>query len=320
MCPGLVALRVSWIWLALALVALPAPAVAEPGFVWQAPASCPDVDEVQLRVERRLGKDVDGMLHGIEIEIERDGAGYVATVDLRGVTVANDIRTLRSSRCDELADAIAVIIARVASEARQTQVADVDDDVPPGMRRTRLTRPAPEPVVRKVTPEWGGGLRALALSGVGAQPGVGIGGELAGYVRHDDTFAEIAYARWSPSSELLHLGAPGRVDVSLGLVALRMGWGPERMPIRAWFGAELGRMKGAGVALNDPDVGSGRWTALDAGFGVAWPMARHARLVGTFEIAAPLERTRFALIDGVEVYRAGLAAARCSFGIEVGWR
>lgn len=309
------------IWLALAAMARPA--VCEPGFVWQAPSSCPDSDEILSRVERRLGDaapGVEGMLHGIEIEIARDHEGYLATVDLRGVTVANDVRTLRSARCDELADAIAVIVARVASEARHPRVAyAVDDESPPGTER-RLSRPGAEPAATEVTRKWGGGIRALALSGVGAQPGVGVGGELAVYVRKHDLFGEVSYARWMPSSELLQIGAPGRVDIGLAVTALRLGWAPERLPLRAWLGAELGVINGAGVALSAPDAGSSRWTAIDAGFGVGWPMAKHARLVGTFEVAAPLGRTRFSLVDGVELYASGFASARCAFGIEVGWQ
>ncbi len=308
----------------LAVGAMHTPALAEPGFVWHAPSSCPDADEVRLRVERRLGSAVEGMLHGIEIAISLDHGGYIATVDLRGVTVANDIRTLRSERCDELADAIAMIVARLASEVHHSATAygDADPDDPwfPGAPHDLLSRPDPALAPVHVARKWGGGVRALGLSGVGAQPGVGVGGELAGYVRRDDLFAEISHARWTPSTELLRSGTPGHVDVGLAIIALRVGWGPEGMPLRAWLGAELGTMKGAGIALDHPDADSGRWTAIDAGFGVAWPMAEHARLVGTFEVAAPLERTRFALIDGIEIYQPALAAARCAFGIEVGWR
>lgn len=322
----------------LALAALAAPAVADHGFVWRAPASCPRADEVRARVERRLGGSLDGLVHGIEIEITRDGSGFVASVDARALTVANDVRTLRSTRCSELADAIAVIVARLASEARKVEpartaplgtepqmiesapptVAVVDEPGPDDEREMRLARVAP--VSARTAHRWGGGMRALALSGIGALPRINLGGEIAGYLRREDYFGEIGIARWVPQSARLDPGAPARVDVSLDVVALRGGWGPERLPIRAWLLTEVGRMQGEGLAVLDPQVDSSRWIAVGGGFGVAWPMARLARLVGTFEIAVPLQRTTFMLRNGADLYEPSPIAARCALGLELGWR
>lgn len=321
----------------LALAALAAPAVADRAFAWRAPASCPRADEVRARVERRLGGSLDGLVQGIEIEITRDGSGFVAQLDARALTVANDIRTLRSTRCSDLADAIAVIVARLASEARKAEpahpapfgtepqmiesappvVAVADEPGPEEEREARVVRSGPSPVRPRT---WGGGVRALALSGIGALPRINLGGEIAGYVRHDDYFGEIALARWVPQSARLDPGAPARVDVSLDVVALRGGWGPERLPIRAWLLTEVGRMQGQGLAVLDPQVDSSRWIAVGGGFGVAWPMARLARLVGTFEVAVPLQRTTFMLRNGADLYEPSAMAARCALGLELGWR
>ncbi|MBL0219210.1 MAG: hypothetical protein IPQ07_35740 [Myxococcales bacterium] len=327
----------------IALVAMAAPSAAEPAFGWRAPASCPRAEEIKARVERRLGAPIDGAVHGIEIEITRDGTGFVAQIDARALTVANDVRTLRSARCEELADAIAVIIARLASQARHAEpsgvlavepprraqpVVAVDQDARDARDEIDQRGPADEeradvqvraPVI---TPprRWGGGVRLLALSGVGALPRINLGGELAGYVRREHHFVELAVGRWVPQSARLDPGAPARVDVSLDVVTVRGGYGPEHLPIRAWVSAEIGRLQGAGMAVVDPQVGSGRWVAVGGGFGVAWPMAPHARLVGTFELAIPLERTRFMLQNGGDLYQPAAAAARCALGLELGWR
>jgi hypothetical protein len=319
----------------LALAAVAAPAAAEPAFRWRAPASCPRADEVRARVERRLGGPIDGVVHGIEIEITRDGSGYVAQIDARALTVANDVRTLRSAKCTELADAIAVIVARLASEARKAEVAPpttepqmleaappvvsvVDEPGPEQEQETRVARTLP--TVAKPHRRWGGGVRALALSGIGALPRINIGGELAGYVRREDYFGELAVARWVPQEARLDPGAPARVDVSLDVVALRGGWGPEHLPIRAWLLTEVGRMQGEGLAVLEPRVGSSRWIAVGGGFGVAWPMAPRVRLVGTFEVAVPLQRTTFMLQNGADLYEPSAVAARCALGLELGWR
>ena len=322
----------------LALAAVAAPAAAEPAFGWRAPTSCPRADEVRARVERRLGGPIDGVVHGIEIEITRDGSGFVASIDARALTVANDVRTMRSTKCSELADAIAVIVARLATEARKaepartaapttepqmleaapTVVSVVDEPGPEQEREARIVRVLPSTAVPHR--RWGGGVRALALSGIGALPRINIGGEIAGYVRRDDYFGEIGLARWVPQSARYDPGAPARVDVSLDVVALRGGWGPEYLPIRAWMLTEVGRMQGEGVEVLQPRVGTSRWIAVGGGFGVAWPMAPHARLVGTFEVAVPLQRTTFMLQNGADLYEPSVVVARCALGLELGWR
>ena len=315
---------------ALLLVAFAAaPVAAEPAFGWRAPLKCPGIDDVRARVERRLGGSIDGAVRGVEIQITRDGSDYVAEIDARALTVANDVRTLRSARCDELADAVAVIIARLASEVRaavpppphvaapKQEAAFVAETRGPEetVRRDTVLEPA-----RPVRHVWGGGLRALALSGIGALPRINIGGEIGGYVRYKRHIFELAFARWIPESARLDPGAPARVDVSLDVVTLRGGWGPEELPIRAWLSAEVGVMSGSGVAVVDPKTESGRWAALGGGFGVAWPMAPHARLVGTFELAIPLFRTTFMLQNGADLYQPAPAAVRCALGLELGWR
>jgi len=307
----------------VAALGAPVPAArAEPSsdaaLIWQAPDSCPDAGEVRARIERRLGAPVERVVRGVAVDvaIQRDGreARYVARIDLRGLRgktgrpVDAEVRELTSARCDELTDAVAVVIARIAAEAG------------PVAGELRAERAATRPVVPAAPPPWGAGLRMLGLSGIGAMPGVSVGGEMSGYVRARWLVAELVGMSWLRSASVVHLGAPARIDVSLALAALRLGWGPEHLPLRAWLGGELGALRGAGVALEDPRVETGRWIAVGTGFAVAWPIFTHARLVGAIELSVPLSRPRFMLQDGSEVYRPGPAAVRSGLGVEVGWR
>ena len=306
--------RVACIWLALLATAHAEPRTDE-ALVWQAPANCPDAADVRARIERRLGMPLE-KVHGIEVEITPDGTAFVARIDLRGITVENTIRTLSSARCDALTDAVAVIVARIAIDAIAARAApqEVEYEAPPpyAHHEVPVAPPAPHP--------FGGGVRLLGLSGVGALPGVSVGLELAGYVRYHDAFVEVAGAAWEPTPKTLSNGAPGRVEVGLGTIGMRAGWGPEDLPLRGWIVAELGVIQGAGQALDDPQIGAGGWFALGGGFGVAWPMSPHSRIVGTVEAVAPVGRARFVLADGTELFRPGPATARCAFGLEVGWR
>jgi hypothetical protein len=287
---------------------------AENGFVWQAPASCPDGEDVRARIERRLGAPLE--IHGVEVAITRNGSAFVAHVDTRGVTVANQIRTLTSARCEELADAVAVVVARLASEWRAREAT-----------RVAITPPAPAPIVidRESTHPpaermWRGGVRMLALSGIGTVPRVGIGGELSVFAIRRNHYAELGVARWVAQSAYLVQGAPGRVEVGLDVVTARAGWAPQRMPLRAWLGGEFGSMRGQGAGFEDPRGGQATWIAVTAGFGVGWPMSRYARLVGTFEVAVPTSSVRFAVNEGGDIYRSSWAAARCALGLELGLR
>ena len=294
----------------IAMLAIAAPARAD--FHWDAPASCPDAEAVRARLA------VD--LPDVAVAITRARGGFVARL-----AVGSEVRNLTARRCDDLADAIALIVARLAREHREVRVAIAEIPLPPPppavpasdveMPEVYMRRAAaPEP------PRWGGGARLLGLSGVGAVPQVGVGVELAGFVRHDDTFVEIAGARWGEGGVVLHEGAPAHVAVGLDLLAVRLGWGPERLPIRVWGTAERGNMSGEGYQLGDPRFGSGTWTAIGTGFGVAWPMFPNARLVGSFEVAVPIQRPRFVLDGGDTVYQPSLMTARVAFGLEVGWK
>jgi hypothetical protein len=308
-CRFAVVVRVLWIW-----VVLVATASAEPhragGLIWHAPTACPDIDEVRARIEHRLGAPIEAMVHGIEAEITAAvGAhGFVARVDLRGLGAGNSIRVLTAARCDELTDAIAVIIARLAAAASEA--------APAGPAAPELAVQAP---IAELPRPWGAGVRVLGTTGIGAQPRVGSGAELGIYGRHGAMFADLAVARWQPTSQVLHPGAPARVEVQLRTVALRLGWRPEQLPLRAWLTGELGTLRGEGIALGDSVVGSGTWGSVGAGFGVAWPMLRYARLVGAIELAVPVRAIRFVLRDGMELYRSEPATARCGVGLEVGW-
>lgn len=320
--------------------------VDDPGFVWRAPDGCPDAATVRTRTEQRLGGPLDG-LHGIEIDITHERTGFVARIDARAITVANDIRTLKSRRCDALGDAVAVVLARLATEARLSRASGpaagsrgdlgstppldttvgmaptstaaldtVEHDIEHDMSDQHI---ADEEPARPRARRWGGGVQLLGLSGVGALPQINLGAELSGFVRRGQRFASLGVSRWVPQSARVAPGAPGGVEVKLDTLVVRAGWAPSAVPVRAWIVGEVGQIQGTGVYLDTERTGGALWIALGAGVGVGWPMSPRARLVGTFEVAIPQERPRFMLAAGSDLYQPAPAAARCALGLEVGW-
>jgi hypothetical protein len=303
------------------LLLAPALALAD-GFAWTAPAGCPTSDDVRARIDRRLSEGVEP--DQITVDVIKQRGRFVATI-----STPTSERTVASARCTELADAVAVIVARLATEQHAARpvvepvlgiIVAVAPKPPVPPLAASLSVVERDPVPEQRVGKWGGGLRLLGLSGIGIMPRVGIGTEAAGYLRRNDVYGEVGYARWRESSVHLSPGAPGGVVVGLQMLNMRGGWASRRMPLRAWAGVEIGEMTGAGVALLQAQIGEGRWTAIASGFGVGWPIAKHVRLVGTFELAAPIQRARFLLGDGSEIYQPSSASARCALGFEVGWR
>lgn len=304
----------------------PAPAAAA-SLDWHAPASCPDAASLRQRVEQRINRSLDDVLVAVAIEVSLAAGRYTARVDLGAVTVANDVRTLTSARCSELTDAVAVIVARVASDAiahGQTRVVRpaparrvaVRDDGDPGL----VDSPTPAARGPRVPRPWTVGVRLGGISGIGVIPKVGLGAELVATVRISNHLAELGASRWLASAAQLHDGAPAKLNIELDAATVRYGWRPPIMPLRAWVAVEVGNMHGAGVQLPTAQLESGRWVAAGAGFGIAWQMSPWARLVGATETLLAIERVRFAMGDGIVVYAPSPMSVRATCGLEVGWQ
>lgn len=292
-------------------------ATTSAGVVWRAPASCPSEADLRLRVEQRLERSLDHVVLGVEVDVTRASGRYLARIDLAAVTVANDVRTLTSKRCGDLTDAVAVIVARVASEAiAQRRVAFLDADEPPRLVDTIVLEPQAPPPPRR----WTIGARLSGVSGIGVLPQVGLGGELAVTLRRDHHLAELAATRWVTSAAQFHNGRPAKVDVDLDVAAARYGWRPYELPLRAWLAVEVGTMRGAEIQLPSEQLEGGRWIAAGAGFGIAWQMKPWLRLLGTTETMLAIERVRFTTGEGLVAYAPSPMSVRTTVGLEVGWQ
>jgi hypothetical protein len=299
---------------ALLVVLLGAGVAHADGFTWRAPLECPTSGDVRERIDRRLGSGSIDEITDIDVLVTRDKRGFAAHILSLGTTGQG--RSLEAMKCDELADAVAVVVARLATDARAANE----------VRSTRRKNDLAKDVVstRCVFPDrhaerWNGGMRALALSGIGMTPHVGVGGDISGFVQRGNKFVEVGYARWVERPLQMFPGDNGSVELGTQLFAVRGGWASTRMPLRAWGGVETGTMHGVGATLNrqQPD---GRWVALSAGFGVGWPMSPRTRLVGTFEVAAALQRATFTFMDGTEISEPAPLSARSAIGLEVAFR
>lgn len=287
-------------WLPVVALLGTTPAVAQPelGLAWQAPAECPDVEDVRARIAKRLGAALDEAAIGVAITISRDGDAFVAQIDGPG-----EPRTLTSTHCDELADAAAVIVARIAGEAR-APIAEV-------------RAPAAEPVAPPEPTElvgdghrWHAGIRLSTIGATGVVPGTGLGAELVAVAHRGDVYAELGAARWRTG--VADVGNVG-VDVALTVVTARLGW--RFAPLRVWVVAEGGAMEGSVAGAGS----AGGWLGLGAGGGGAWHLTGPLSMVAGLEGVAAVERAQLILSNRMPAYESAPVSLRISVGFELAW-
>jgi hypothetical protein len=105
-------------------------AAAELIIEWRAPADCPDRDELSSRVQRLIGDDVVLNLTASTSVTRRAGA-YRAEVQVTS-PAGIGTRVIEDTRCDRLADNVALIVALSAAPLGAAPAASADE--PGGLR------------------------------------------------------------------------------------------------------------------------------------------------------------------------------------------
>ncbi len=288
--------------LVVALLTMAAATAHAAGWTWHAPDGCPDEHAFHQAVTSRLDRSLAELPLSVDVSITMEPSGFTARLTVHGAI--DDARELTSDTCSELADAIAVVVARLASTLPEPQA------------------PAPAPII--VQPEaprtaWNGGLRLSSLFGTGSAPGFGIAGELGAWVSRGSWELAISGSRWKANSAMLE-GTMSGVDVAVQAVVVRAGWRQRGGPIRTWVVAELGSIRGEGIGLMNDRTGSSRWSAAGAGGGYALPLTRRIAVLASAELEFVLDRTQFRVDSGTAVYRTPAFAFHGGLAIEAGWR
>jgi len=324
---------------AVVLLVAGAGQAAADGPNWRAPRGWPSASELTHRIEQRLEHSLDDVALDVAVTVTRVRGHHVAVV----ATSGHAARRLEAVRCDELTDAVAVVVARIVADAFAEQSAgDLDAGVdvdaieiePPPSRSARVAAddsdsplvdrgasPPATPATGYVPRPWTISARMSGVSGIGVIPRVGLGGELAVSVRAGEHLAELGASRWVASAAEFHAGTPSNVDVNLDATIGRYGWRPALLPVRAWLVVEVGTMHtGRSVAIPGAGADSSRWIATGAGFGIAWQMTPWIRLFGSTEAMVALRRGHVASDDGMDIYVPAPMSVRTTCGLEVGWQ
>ena len=294
-------MRWSFVWLGITVARL---ARADVQLAWHAPAACPDGAAMRAAILQHVEDPVDQIELAVTVEVVVAPEGFVAHV-----TTADETRELASASCSELAEAVAVVVARAAVDRHVAPPVTVPVIAVPVVRVA-----APVPIVRPAA--WNAGVRVAALAGNGFSPELGVAGEVAAWVSYHRFDVELGGSRWAATTA--DVGSNAGVEVGLSALALRLGWAPAER-VRAWVVGELGAQHGTGVGFSGSSEGSGRWVAAGGGAGLVWPLAPHVAAVAAGELEVAIERTDFA-VSGMTVYEAPRLAERVRLGVELRWR
>lgn len=322
----------------LALVSYPAIAHAEsrpgprPRFSWPQDLP-PDMDcATYAGVEQRLEDALGGPLseHSLDTEytvhIERAAGHYRLVLVTESAGVRGE-RVIEGESCDEVADAVVLMIALGVEGARGRQATPPAPRPPVQAAEPVASQQSPVPS-RAATPKSPGEgtrweMRAGALVDLGYLPRAGVGLELGVSVR-------FARARF----ELSALGLPGvrseraadGAHVRVSLWAARASYCHrllgDRISLWPCLGAELGSARGEGIDLRDARDTSFVWFAGWLSVRGVLALSRQVALSLAPALALPLSRRRFVSSDAqgapaARLHTPALYDVRVALSVEV---
>lgn len=297
--------------LALAWVGPAAPADVD--LQWNAPASCPDRQQVLEQALELVAMEADA-LGGVSVRAQvREGAGDSFEMDLRLRTTSGTTeRAMNAVTCETLAEATALALVIAADEARALERLQQTSAAP---LVAEQTAPVASPGRVRGTVEVGTGLSLGALPGFGPHVFVGLGvrgdrWSVTGYGTH-------VFARTGSLDAVPESGAAGRFQLWAGGLrgCAHPNLGRVQLPLCA--GAEAGQIAGRGVGIENPQKNAEPWGAVVGGGTLVWSPIPSVGVFAGFQVVVPFIRPAFEVEGLGTVYRAASVGARSAVGLEM---
>jgi hypothetical protein len=309
-------------------------------FAWNAPASCPTRGEVLARAERLVGHTLTRAAPGQPV-------GLVATVEpLPNATWQLDVlsgaraqseRSVTASSCDELGDAMALLIAlsidpdyaaRQGAPLTPEGHASFANPDPPPATPLSPKQPEPAPIVKPMPiargraewpPEPTPARAHLALGAIGAVwagrlPGVAPGGVLRGALSLEEWVFDVELG-FFPTRHVTK-GSAG-ADLSLATLDGSFGYALFDGLLTPYLGLELDRLHGAGTELENPQSDAVWLLGLDAGLRLSYPVHESIRLMASGRVSVLTEQARFHIDPDTELFRPARVGAQFGLGAEL---
>jgi hypothetical protein len=298
-----------------------APAVAA-GVAWQAPADCVEARATIEEAERLLGRPLSSVdWLDFDIVVTHPASGWSLTLGaLDRRTGVRRERVLSGSSCDEVTKAGAVALAMVVDGGESTP------EQPPVAEPEPIAAPeaamhAPAPRAKRATKaasasHWRPAIWLGGAGDVGALPEPSPGGEVGFALGHGVLRLEALGAIYLSGEQPVVADRGGEFQLTVASVQGCGRWQLGRLAPMVCLGAELGRLWGRGVGVDNPRSGESVWWAPRADAGALWGISRGFSLLGRLGLVLPQVRREFVLYDGLLVHRPGALDGRLAFGLE----
>jgi hypothetical protein len=295
-------------------------------------ADCPDeaaLAAALAAIEGPAPLEPDSSI-SVEVELDRDGAGYVARIRASGTK--SGVRELRDSGddCTPLAYATSVALAILFdSSSEQAEGSPLRGTPLPPPGAVRPAQAVREQPIRKETAVPAASLRehwptaALAV-------GVGLGAGVLGYaitgqlgvslrLRTSRRWELSLGGFWAPGRDLPHGSGVGSVQLLAGRAELTatLAEAPRgRLAVSA--GVASGALTGAGLGYDHDYQASAFWLAPAVGVVGRWRLATSGALSLSTTLLVPhrTQRFRVAHVPGV-AFESAPAAALLELGVEL---
>jgi hypothetical protein len=316
-------------------------------FVWSAPSGCPTQTEVLGRAERLVGHTLTRASGAQPVELlatvqAASSSAWQLTVSSGSHSDAN--RSVSASSCEELADAMALLIAlsvdpdaaarKGAAPAPTGQASFADIPASPPVAPLRapdaplISPPAPKtpaPVpARAASPSHEHPARsaartrltlgALAALWADRLPGAAPGGVLRAALSQS-ALAVDAQLGWFPAEHVARQGLGA--DLSLATLSSSLGYALFDGLLTPYAGLELDRMHGVGTGVRSSASGTIWLLGLDAGLRLGFPSRSLVRLLVDTHLSVVPEQARFHIDPSTELFRVPSAGVQFALGAEI---
>lgn len=316
----------AWFWrfaVGLSIVFLPFEAGATPSegprFGYQAPVECPTGADFAAQVAARTSSfRAPSSPFALTVAIEPDAHGLVGRVTFARAEQST-VRELRAARCNELVQALTLIVAILIDPQASVTPTPTDENLAPSVQLPPAAAPARPP---PPTPIWFIAGPEVALDTAVTREAAVVGRLFFGIGRGDHSLA-LSSARLSFSRVSAHESSPVssyraefvRETARLDGCLLRLragGLAFEPCPF-----IELGRLRAIGIHSTGSATRNQLWSSLGLVLRPTWTFSRRLVLGAGIGVQLPLGRYRFSFTGEPEVTHTPVVGFEASFGLGV---
>ena len=292
---------------------LAAPATARADLEWVAPAGCSSRESVLDAVTRALGPSSTADVGAIRARAVVESSGRGWRVQL---STANGERTLSADTCEQLAEAVALILALAIEPARARVTAPPEERAASPANANANAKDAATPASTAA----GASVLAIGageLADLGTMPSAAVGAEIFAAIRVPPLRIEVAGSLWEPQRQTVPgTSAGGDLTLIAGVAHGCLLPVLDRFELGGCVGAGIDSMSASAFGPILASRGSGAWMVAAgearAGFALLPWLAIHAG----FGLHVPLTRPSF-VIEGVgQVHRPAPVSGRQALTLE----